>query len=90
MADYHVGCGLFGIYAGILKKNGKEWTKKSDVTNEAINAVMQYMYWKVPEGERGFAYGVKTKEGKYLRLKIEVADECPEWAKEQFGEEENK
>ena len=64
--------------------------KNSDVTNEAINAVMQYMYWKVPEGERGFTYGVKTKEGKYLRLKIEVADECPEWAKEQFGEEENK
>ena len=84
MADYHVGCGLFGIYAGTLKKNGEEWRNKSEVTNEAINAVVQHMYWKVPEGEDSFAYGFKMRDGKYVRLMVEVADKCPEWAKEQL------
>lgn len=44
--EYHVGCGLFGIYAGTLMKPKKDgvimWRKKSDVTEEAIHAVMQY------------------------------------------------
>ena len=43
--EYHVGCGLFGIYAGTLMKPKKDgvimWRKKSDVTEEAIHAVMQ-------------------------------------------------
>ena len=42
MAEYHVGCGLAGIYAGTLKKNGEEWIHKSDVTREAMSAVAQY------------------------------------------------
>ena len=40
---YSVGCGLFGIYAGILKPNGKEWKEKTDVTMEAMKAVAQYL-----------------------------------------------
>lgn len=43
MAEYHVGCGAFGIYAGTLKPNGIEWRNKSDVTNEAISAAAQYL-----------------------------------------------
>ena len=43
MAEYHVGCGLFGIYAGTLNKNKTMWTNKSDVTDEAITAVREYM-----------------------------------------------
>lgn len=42
MADYHVGCGILGIYAGTLNKKGNMWLHKSDVTNEAFNAVAQY------------------------------------------------
>lgn len=45
MAEYHVGCGLAGIYAGILKKNGKEWLHKSNVTREALSAVAQYLFF---------------------------------------------
>ena len=82
MAEYHVGCGIAGIYAGVLKKNGEEWLHKSEVTNEAINAVVGHMYFKIPDGENGFAYGLKMRDGKYVRLKLEVADSCPEWAKE--------
>lgn len=43
MAEYHVGCGAFGIYAGTLKPNGIEWINKSDVTDEAISATAQYL-----------------------------------------------
>ena len=42
MAEYHVGCGLAGIYAGTLKNNN-EWKNKSDVTDEALCAVAQYL-----------------------------------------------
>lgn len=82
MAEYHVGVGLAGIYAGTLKKNGEEWINKSDVTNEAINCVMAYMYTEIKDGDKSIAYANKTRDGKYLRLKLEVADECPEWAKD--------
>lgn len=46
MAEYHVGCGLAGIYAGTLNPKTKDgyqtWKNKSDVTEEAISAVAQY------------------------------------------------
>lgn len=41
MAEYHVGCGVGAIYAGILKPNGIEWGNKSAVTDEAINAAAE-------------------------------------------------
>lgn len=44
MAEYHVGCGLFGIYAGTLDSKSKAiWRDKTDVTEEAICAVSQYL-----------------------------------------------
>lgn len=42
MAEYHVGCGAFGIYAGTLNKHKTMWQNKSDVTEEARQAVIQY------------------------------------------------
>lgn len=88
MAEYHVGCGLFGIYAGTLKKSGEEWKDKSNVTDEAILSVIQHMYFQLDKGETSMAYAVKMNDGKYVRLKIEVSDKCPERAKEQLGEKE--
>ena len=82
MNGYHVGCGLAGIYAGTLNPKGDSWRNKSNVTNEAINAVVNYMYMQIPNGENCFAYGFKMRDGKYVRLKIEVSDTCPEWARE--------
>lgn len=44
MAEYHVGCGAFGIYAGTLNsKNKSLWQNKSEVTKEAVSAVAQYL-----------------------------------------------
>ena len=44
MAEYHVGCGAFGIYAGTLNSRNKNlWQNKSEVTDEAVSAVAQYL-----------------------------------------------
>lgn len=46
MVEYHVGCGLCGIYAGTLCKDKTRWNNKSDVTEEAIDAVAEYLMMK--------------------------------------------
>ena len=48
MANYHVGCGIAGIYAGTLNKKGDMWVNKSDVTDEAVSATAQ---WLLQTGE---------------------------------------
>ena len=65
MAEYHVGCGLVGIYAGTLKKNGIEWLNKSCVTNEALDSVAQYLLMNEKEVRfkyRGKAYVLGVTE----------------------------
>ena len=57
MAEYHVGCGVFGIYAGVLR-NETTWKDKSEVTSEALGASAQYML--VNENE--FRFGYKGKQ----------------------------
>lgn len=59
MAEYHVGCGIARIYAGTLNKKGNLWTNKSDVTDEAVSAVAQYLL------ERGEALEFDYRGGRY-------------------------
>ncbi len=69
MADYHVGCGIAGIYAGTLNKRKDTWINKSDVTDEAFNAVAQYCV------EHGEALNF-TMHGKRYRLEVnEIKEE---------------
>lgn len=87
--EYHVGLGLFGIYAGRLSRKDKTaWLDKSNVTDEAIKAVIGYMTMQIKDGENAYALALKTKSGKYVRLKVEQTEHCPEWAKELFEGEE--
>lgn len=58
MAEYHVGCGLFGIYAGTLNKKGDMWINKSDVTEEVLDSTFQYLF----TNEKVFIAKVKDKE----------------------------
>ena len=44
MAEYHVGCGITGIYAGTLNKKGNMWLNKSLVTDEVLNCAFDYLY----------------------------------------------
>lgn len=78
MAEYHVGCGLFGIYAGVLK-NKDEWKYKTECTDEAINAVRDYM---VSECLGGFdcskakngGYEWKLKDGRTVELRVTIKE----------------
>ena len=65
MAEYHVGCGAFGIYAGTLNKDKSMWKNKSDVTDEAFSAVAQYCVENNEAMEfnyRGKKYRLEVKE----------------------------
>lgn len=74
MAEYHVGCGLAGIYAGILK-NKEEWKDKTECTEEAIEAVRDYMVDELLGGlectkGNGGGYSWHLKDGRDVELKI--------------------
>lgn len=82
MAEYHVSAGFFGrIYAGTLmpKKDGKPqmWRNKSDVTEEALHAVRDYMLDECineKEGKMSGGYEWKRKDGKKVSLIVRVED----------------
>ena len=71
MAEYHVGCGVFGIYAGTLNKKGDMWLRKSEVTHEAMSAVAGHMV--MHDKQMSFYY----KDEKYV-LKVEKIEEGEE------------
>lgn len=69
MAEYHVGCGLFGnIYAGTYappRKDGLQaWRNKSEVTSEAVEAVMGHF---ITEMERDDKTKLKKVWGSYRK-----------------------
>lgn len=67
MPEYHVGCGAFGIYAGTLEPRNKSlWKNKSEVTDEAIGAVRDYM---IMELLGGFSCSKATSSGWEWTLK---------------------
>ena len=55
MAEYHVVCGIAGIYAGIHTQkfnndlSSDKWRNKSDVTHEALCAVAQHLLFNGQE-----------------------------------------
>ena len=69
MSEYHVGCGILGIYAGRLNKSKTLWLNKSDVTDEAISAVALYLLTEEKEmifkfNNEEYVLRVTKKEGK--------------------------
>ncbi len=66
MAEYHVNCGVAGIYAGTLNKKGDSWRNKSNVTEEAVCAVAEYLLTNQKEFHfdyRGKKYIMRILEG---------------------------
>ena len=53
MPEYHVGCGMAGIYAGTISKPG-QWKTKSPVTDEALRAVAEYMMRRIEKGHEAY------------------------------------
>ena len=64
MAEYHVGCGITGIFAGTLNKKGDMWANKSNVTDEAMRAVAQFLL----EHKEAMNFNYR---GKHYRLAVE-------------------
>ena len=71
MANYHVGCGITGIFAGTINKTSTMWVNKSDVTDEAISAVAQFLL----EHEEAMEFNY---QGKRYRLAVEQAESEPQ------------
>lgn len=75
MAEYHVGTGLAGIYAGRINKKGDKWIEKSDVTDEALCAVRDYLYDQaIAEGKAVWGYEWDRKDGKVVELIVKIRD----------------
>lgn len=80
MAEYHVGCGAFGIYAGTLNsKNKTLWKNKTECTDEAIGAVTDYMVMECLGGFEckkattgGFQWTLK--DGRTMELRITIKE----------------
>lgn len=79
MSEYHVGCGAFGIYAGTLNKNKSMWQNKTECTDEAINAVRDYMVQELLGGtdcSNGTSSGYEwtLKDGRIVELRITIKE----------------
>lgn len=78
MTEYHVGCGIAGIYAGVLR-NKNEWKDKTECTNSAIVAVRDYMVDQCLDGINGNrttgGYQWKLKDGRIVQLIVKIIDE---------------
>ena len=67
MTEYHVGCGVFGIYAGTL------------CTHEAVCAVRDYMVQELLGGigcEKATSSGYEwtLKDGRFVELRVTIKD----------------
>lgn len=80
MADYHVGCGAFEIYAGTLNKNKTMWVNKSEVTDECLKAARDYMVKELlggldcPKGCTG-GYEWDLKDGRTVELRVAIKEQ---------------
>ncbi|MBR5485996.1 MAG: hypothetical protein IKV41_05745 [Oscillospiraceae bacterium] len=77
MAEYHVGCGAFAIYAGTLNKDKTMWKNKTECTDEAINAVRDYMVQEVLGGfdcrkATSSGYEWTLKDGRIVELRVSI------------------
>lgn len=72
MADYHVGCGVAGIYAGRLNKKGDMWVNKSLVTDEVLSCTFDYLYSNKKE------YRATINGKRYVMRIIPITEDGPQ------------
>ena len=76
---YHVGCGIAGIYAGTLAPDNESWKDKSEVTDEALEAVRDYIVMNLKSsGEKTGGYSWKLKNGGNVELRVTINNTPPE------------
>ena len=77
MAEYHVGCGAFAIYAGTLnRKNKNLWQNKTECTDEALRAVRDYLVKECLGGLHGDktsgGYEWTLEDGRVVKLLVSI------------------
>ena len=83
MAEFHVGCGAFAIYAGTLNSRNKNlWQNKTECTDEALCAVRDYMVQELLGGTEcrkavSSGYAWKLKDGRVVELRVTIKDDEP-------------
>ena len=81
MAEYHVGCGAFAIYAGTLNsRNNRLWQNKTECTDEALCAVRDYMVAQLLGGvecAKGKTSGYEwtLNDGRVVELRVSIKGE---------------
>ena len=84
MAEYHIGCGPLALYAGTLNSRNKRlWQNKTECTDEAINAVRDYMVQECLGGfdcknKKTGGYQWTLKDGRIVELRISIKDVTPQ------------
>lgn len=79
MAEYHVGCGMFGtIYAGTMMQQRKDglqlWRNKSAVTQEAIEAVIVHFIMEMERDDKNKVQKAwEVRGGKTLKVTFELS-----------------
>lgn len=79
MVEYHVGSGMFGIYAGTLNPERKDGLRicrnRNSVTDEAIEAVKEYMKNQtIMEKSDFYSYTWNVENGKKIVLSLEIKE----------------
>ena len=80
MAEYHVGCGAFAIYAGTLNGRNKNlWQSKTECTDEALCAVRDYMVQELLGGiectkAKSSGYEWDLKDGRVIELRVTIKE----------------
>ena len=74
-SKYHVGCGIAGIYAGTLRKDQESWEDKSEVTDEALEAVRDYFVLDMKtSGKKSSGCEWKLKNGGTVELRVSITE----------------
>ena len=63
------------IYIGRVNKNETETLEKEDRTDEVLEAVRDHLYQNLKDGETKTGYSWKRKDGKIVKLMLEVCEE---------------
>ena len=80
MAEYHVGCGAFAIYAGTLNGRNKNlWQSKTEGTDEALCAVRDYMVQELLGGiectkATSSGYEWTLKDGRIVEMRVTIKE----------------
>lgn len=82
MAEYHIGCGAFAIYAGTLNgKNKNLWQNKTECTDEALCAVRDYLVQERLGGiscEKASSggYAWTLSDGRTVELRVSIFEQA--------------